>query len=52
MTSYVSTPIDSNLDKTVVCLLQEKVELDYIAKVSGLSIDELLVIKSKVPFLN
>lgn len=41
------TSLDLKIEEIAIRLLREKADLNYIAKVSGLSIEELLALKNK-----
>ncbi len=42
------TPVQSILEKTAINMLKDKIDLKFISSVTGFSVDELLILKSKI----
>ena len=48
MSKVLENPVQSILEKTAINMLKEKIDLKFISSVTGFSIDELLILKSKI----
>ena len=48
MSKVLENPSQSILEKTAINMLKEKIDLKFISSVTGFSIDELLILKSKI----
>ncbi len=48
MNDTLKTPSQSILEKTAINILKEKIDLKFIASVTGFSVDKLLILKSRI----
>ena len=48
MSKILENPVQTILEKTAINMLKEKIDLKFISSVTGFSIDELLILKSKI----
>jgi hypothetical protein len=48
MSKVLENPVQSILEKTAINILKDKIDLKFLASVTGFSVDELLILKNKV----
>ena len=48
MSKILENPVQTILEKTAVNMLKDNIDPKYISSVTGFSVDELLILKSKI----
>jgi hypothetical protein len=48
MSKVLDNPVQSILEKKAINMLKDKIDLKFISSVTGFSVDELLILKSKI----